>query len=84
MTGSAVPYSQSTNLTVLPVPYSIGTGGNTALYESTRAYQIHGGRRRRTNRKRDLVKRRQRTFRQFRIKSKTRSRPKSWFSFLGV
>jgi len=82
MPGSAVPYSQSTNLTVLPVPYSTGISGNTAQYESTGTYQMYGGKRRRTNRKRNLTKRRNRTFRQFHIKSKTRSMPKYWFNFL--
>ena len=82
MTGSAVPYSQSANLSVLPLPYSTGTGGNTAQYESIGPYQMHGGRRRRTNRKRNLAKRRYRTLRKFHMKSKSRSQPKSWLSFL--
>jgi len=40
----AVPYAGSEHLTVLPQDYlSVGTGGNTAQYESTGSYNMHGG-----------------------------------------
>ena len=38
-----VPYVDSQNLKVLPDNLSTGTGGNTAQYESTGSYNMHGG-----------------------------------------
>jgi hypothetical protein len=86
MTGSAAPYSQVGNLTVLPQPYSTGTGGNTAQYASTGVYTIHGGKykSRRTNRKRDLYRRRQRTLHNFNKKSRASKQSRSFLSFLGL
>ena len=81
MPGAAVPYSQSTDLTVLPQPYSTGTGGNTVQYESAGGSRRH---RRLTRHKRRLTRRRQRTLHNFKKKSRASKQSRSFLSFLGL